>query len=406
MQKKKIYLDNASTTPTDIRVVKAMQKYWNMDFANPSSIHSMGVAAKVAVQNARNIIAKSLNAHDREIVFTSGGTEANNLALFGVLNHLEAGLPKTWKSGFQVKKLHFITTEIEHSSILECFKEFERQGLSVSYLKVDENGLVNPKDLRKMIKPETALVSIGYANSEIGTIQPIKEIIKEIRHARKEFGRERIAMPYLHLDASAAMQYENMNVEELGVDLMTIDAQKIYGPKGMACLYVRDGVDIDPIIFGGGQENGKRSGTENVPAIVGFAKAVEINEKIKGKESARVKKLRDEFFDSVKKFVPNALVNSDLKNRLPNNINISIPGQDGEMMVLRLDEAGIICSASSACASGSGESGVVREIAEKSGASIKEIYARAKSTLRFSLGRDTKKEDIIYLLKKLAVICK
>ncbi len=387
MLMKKIYLDNASTTPTDKKVVEAMKKYWNADFANPSSIHSMGVTAKKAVQNARKIIAESLNAHEREIIFTSGGTEGNNLAFFGVVK----------KQLMMGKKVHAITTEIEHSSILESFKELERIGCTVSYLKVDENGLVNPKNLREMIKPETVIVSIGYANSEIGTIQPIKEIIKEIRHARKELGRGRIAMPYLHLDASAAMQYENMNVEELGADLVTIDAQKIYGPKGIGTLYIRDGVEIEPIIFGGGQENGKRSGTENVPAIVGFAKAVKINEKIKGKEGKRVAKLRDEFFEGVKKFVPNAMMNGNLKNRLPNNINISIPGQDGEMMVLRLDEAGIICSAASACASGAGESDVVKKISN---------LARAKSTLRFSLGRETKKSDITYLLKKLSVICK
>jgi len=384
---KKIYLDNASTTPTDKRVVEAMRKYWNVDFANPSSIHSMGVMAKKAVAEARKTIASSLNAHDREIVFMSGGTEANNLALFGVVK----------KQLMMGEKVHAITTEIEHSSILESFKELEKIGCETSYLQVDANGMVDPKDLREMIKSETAIISIGYANSEIGTIQPVKEIIKEIRHARKEFARERIAMPYLHLDASAAMQYENMNMEELGADLVTIDAQKIYGPKGIGALYIRDGVEIEPIIFGGGQENGRRSGTENVPAIVGFAKALEINEKIKEKEGKRVAKLRDEFFDGVKKFVPTAIVNGGLINRLPNNINISIPGQDGEMMVLRLDEAGIISSAASACASGSGESDVVKKISPS---------ARAASTLRFSLGRDTKRSDLIYLLKKLAAVCK
>ena len=181
MVMKKIYLDNASTTPTDKRVVEAMQKYWNADFANPSSIHSMGVAAKKAVLSARKTIAQSLNAHDREIIFTSGGTEANNLAIFGVVKkQLMAG-----------KKVHAITTEIEHSSILESFKELEKIGCKTSYLKVDENGLINPKDLREMIKLETVIVSIGYANSEIGTIQPIKEIIKEIRHARKALDRGR-----------------------------------------------------------------------------------------------------------------------------------------------------------------------------------------------------------------------
>jgi len=351
----------------------------------------MGVSAKKVLQTARKTIANFLNAHDREIIFTSGGTEANNLAILG-------SMKKVLMSG---GKVHAITTEIEHSSVLECFKELERIGCQTSYLKVNENGLVNPKDLREMIRPETVLVSIGYANSEVGIVQSIQEIMKEIRHARKEFGRGRIAMPYLHLDASAAMQYLNMNIEELGADLMTLDAQKIYGPKGIGALYVRDGVNIEPIIFGGGQENGRRSGTENIPLIAGFAKAVEILGKIKEKESARVAKLRNEFFDSVKKFIPNAVINGSLKDRLPNNINISIPGQDGEMLVLRLDEAGIICSAASACASGSGESEVVRRISKSAGMSEKNIDARAKSTLRFSLGRDSKKTDIQRLLRVL-----
>lgn len=392
MFQKKIYLDNAATTPVDTKVLSAMKPYWMVDFANPSSIHSMGVKAKIALQAARKTIASALSAHDREITFTSGGTEANNLAIFGF--------------AAKNKNAHFITSEIEHSSVLEVFHELEQRGFIVSYLKVDENGLVNPKDLREMIRPETVLVSVGYANSEIGVVQPVKEIIKEIRHTRKEFNRARIAAPYLHLDAAAVLQYENINVEELGVDLMSLDAQKIYGPKGIGALYIRDGVELSPIMFGGGQEKGLRSGTENVPLIVGFAKALDINEKIKAKEGARVAKLRDEFFDGVKKFVPTAMINGSQEFRLPNNINISIPKQDGEMMVLRLDEAGIICSAASACASGNGESEVVRKLAEKSGVTTQEVYARAKSTLRFSLGRDTKKSDIIYLLKKLTSVCK
>ncbi len=386
---KKIYLDNSATTPGDGNVVKAMEKYWAEDFANPSSIHSMGVKAKIALQDARKTVADFLNAHDREIIFTSGGTEANNLAIFGTAEAFG-------------KKAHFITTEIEHSSILECFKKLEKYGNKVSYLKVDERGLVNPKDLRGMIQENTILVSIGYANGEIGVIQPIKEIIKEIRHARKEFS---MRTPYLHLDASQAAQYCNMNVEELGVDLMTLDGQKIYGPKGIGALYVRDGIDIEPQILGGGQEKDRRSGTENIPFIVGFAKAIGIAKKMKEKESKRLAKLRDGFFDSFKKSIPTVVINGDLNNRLPNNINISILNKnsslgdiDGEMLVLRLDEVGIICSSVSACASGSGESEVVRKISGNE--------MRAKNTLRFSLGRDTKKEDMSYLLRKLSEICK
>jgi cysteine desulfurase len=388
---RKIYLDNAATTPVDKRVLKEMHRYWAVDFGNPSSIHSVGVTAKAALQKARKTIADFLHAHDREIIFTSGGTEANNIAIFG-LEKQNNFVP------------HFITTEVEHSSILESFKELEKMGYLVNYLPVDENGLVNPKDLREIIRPETVLISIGYANSEIGTIEPVKEIIKEIRHKRKEFAEMKKGNQYFHLDASQAAQYLNMNVEELGVDLMTLDAQKIYGPKGIGALYIRDGVIINPTLFGGGQEKGLRSGTENIPLIVGLAKAVELVEKMREKEIVRLTKIRDVFFDGVKKYIPQAIINGDTKNRLPNNINISIPEEDGEMMVLRLDEAEMICSSASACASGSGESYVVRKIAEKSGMLEKEIdpaqvNLRAKSTLRFSLGRETKIADIKKLLK-------
>ncbi|MFA5935112.1 MAG: cysteine desulfurase family protein [Candidatus Paceibacterota bacterium] len=397
----KIYLDNSATTPVDKRVISLMKKYWRDDFANPSSIHSLGVKAKNILEESRKVIADFINGHDREIIFTSGGTEANNLAIFGVAN-------KILKLG---KKVHLITTEIEHSSVSECFDKLEKDGAEITYLKVDENGLINPKDLRDNLKEETLLVSIGYANSEIGVIQPIKEIIKEIRHKRKEFDRGKFGFPYLHLDASQAGQYLNMNVEELGVDLMTLDAQKMYGPKGIGVLFVRDSIEIEPIVFGGGQEKGRRSGTENIPLIVGFAEAVKIVQKLKEKEIQRLTKLRDYFFDEIKKIIPKVIINGHLNERLPNNINISILGQDGEMMVFRLDERGIICSSSSACASGSGESYVVKKIAhekaaalvasEKTNVSQEEVNSRAKSTLRFSLGRDTKKRHLRKLLKDL-----
>ena len=391
---RKVYLDNAATTPVDKKVLLEMAKYWSINFANPSSIHSMGVKAKIALQKAKKTIADIIDGHDREIIFTSGGTEANNLAFFGLVNNL-------LKKGKRVSDIHLITTEIEHSSVLECFKELERQGFLVSYLKVNEFGLVDPKDLREMIKPETVLVSIGYANGEIGVVQPIKEIIKEIRHARKSLSGDRYGLPYFHIDASAGGLYLNLNVEELGVDLMTIDAQKIYGPKGIGALFVRDGIKIEPMIFGGGQEKGIRSGTENIPLIVGFSKALEIARKMKDKEGVRLAKIRDEFFDSVKKIIPNVIINGHSEARLPSNINISIPGEDGEMLVFRLDEAGIICSSSSACASGSGESVVVRKLAENTGVSKEEINSRAKSTLRFSMGKDTKMNDVKKLLKIL-----
>lgn len=386
----KIYLDNAATTPTDKEVIKAMNPYWKKNFGNPNSIHSLGVLAKVALQKSKKIIADFLKCHDREIIFTSGGTESNNLAIFGLINFLR-------KNNKKYSELHLITTKIEHSSVSECFKELSSRGAKIDYLKVNEFGLIDPKELRELITPQTVLVSIGYANSEIGVIQPVKEIIKEIRHKRKENTDNRFSMPYLHLDASQAAGYLNMNVEELGVDMMTLDAQKIYGPKGIGCLYIRDGVEVSPIIFGGGQEKGLRSGTENVPLIVGFAKAFEIIQKVKEKESRRLIKIRDYFFDEIIKIIPSVFINGHRVERLPNNINISIPSFDGEMLVLRLDEKGIICSSSSACSSGNGESEVIKKISNDT--------ERAKSALRFSMGKYTKISDIKKLLKVIKKIC-
>lgn len=394
---RKIYLDNSATTPVDKKVFSAMKKYWSKNFGNPSSIHKMGVEAKNTLQKARKTVADFLNAHDREIFFTSGGTEANNLAIFGLIKRLQ-------KEGKRPEEIGLITSEIEHSSILECFREIEKRGFDVSYVKVDENGILDLNDLKEKIRENTFLISIGYVNSEIGSIQLIREIIKEVRHKRKDFGRDKNTFPYFHTDASQAGLYLNMNVEELGVDMMTLDAQKMYGPKGVGALFVKDGVEIEPMILGGGQEGGLRSGTENIPLIVGFAKAVEIAKKLKEKERQRIGKLRDGFFVQLKKFIPSAIINGSLENRLPNNINISVPGQSGEMLVFRLDEKKIICSSASACSSGSGESYVVRKISEKTFATNEEINSRAESTLRFSLGRDTKERHIKYLLKVLKKI--
>jgi cysteine desulfurase len=392
----KIYLDNSATTPVDKQVWKAMEKYFIKEFGNPSSIHSLGVTAKKTIEKSRKIIASFLNAHSREIVFTGSGTEANNLAIFGLVRKLMENDKKS-------KKIEIITTKIEHSSILECFKELERAGVEIKFLPVSSLGIVEPKDLRKMINENTALISVGYANSEIGVVQPIKEIAKEIRHARKELNIKN-NYPYFHTDASQACQYLNMNVLELGVDMMTIDAQKIYGPKGIGALFIKDEVNIKPIIFGGGQENGIRNGTENVPLIVGFAEAIILVEKMRKKEIIRLTKLRDRFFKLLKKSIPSAIINGSTTERLPNNISISIPGKSGEFMVLQLDEAGVICSSTSACGSNSGYSKVVYEVALKNNENKKNARIRAESALRFSLGRDTKIGDIKKLLNILKML--
>jgi cysteine desulfurase len=389
--KRIIYLDNAATTPLNKEVFLAMKPYWSEDFGNPGSITKIGVKAKQALEKARENIANSLFKRPAEIIFTSGGTEANNLAIFGVVNHLVLQTRHSSLEKEESKKysdLHFITTNIEHSSISECFKEIERRGGKVDYLKVDKSGIVNPTDLRKIIKANTVFVSVGYANNEIGTIQPIKEIAKEIRHARKN-------NPDLlfHTDASQAGLYLNLNINELGVDLLTLDAQKIYGPKGVGILFIKAGTKISPIILGGGQERGLRSGTENVPLIVGLAKAVEIARKDFAKKAKKIKIIRDYFWQKIQREIPDAILNGSLENRLPNNLNISILNIDSEFTVLCLDEKGIICSTKSACNHDEDGSLVVQALGGTD--------TNTKSSLRFSLGDDITKKDIDFVVLQL-----
>lgn len=379
-----IYLDNAATTPVDEGVLSVMRPYWSRNFGNPGSITKLGVLAKQAVENARKKIADNLNARPVEIIFTAGGTESNNLAIFGLVRRLE-------EQGRRISEMHFITTNIEHSSVTECFKELARRGAQVDYLPVNEKGLVESKDLRKLIKQNTVLVSVGYANGEIGTIQPIREIAKEIRHARKTLQGEPLIV--FHTDASQAGLYCNLNIMELGVDMMTLDAQKIYGPKGVGVLFKKSLIDIAPIILGGGQEKGLRSGTENVPLILGMSKALELARKEVEKKSKKMKVIRDYFWQEIKREMPEAVLNGDLENRLPNNLNISIPGTDSEFMVLCLDEEGIVCSTRSACGRDENGSAVVRAL----GRSVD----LAKSTLRFSLGEDITKKEINFVVTTL-----
>jgi cysteine desulfurase len=390
MPKKIIYLDNASTTPVRKEVFLAMKPYWSEKFGNPSSITKLGVEAKKVLEKCRMTVAEALMRRPNEITFTSGGTESNNMAIFGVINYLE-------KHKSKISDLHFITSNIEHSSVLECFKEIERRGGQVDYLKVKENGIVDVKDLRKVIKENTVLVSIGYANNEIGTIQPIKDIAKEIRHARKNSilakEKEVSEYPYFHTDASQAGLYLDLNVNQLGVDLMTLDVQKINGPKGVGVLFVKAGIDLTPIIFGGGQEKGLRSGTENIPLIVGMAKALELARKDFTKTPKKVKIVRDYFWTKIQKQIPDAILNGDQEFRLPNNLNFSIPGIDPEFMVLCLDEEGIVSSTKSACDHDEDESFVIRAL-DKDDKIV-------KSALRFSLNEAVSKKDIDLVVKKL-----
>ncbi|MDO8594155.1 MAG: cysteine desulfurase family protein [bacterium] len=422
MSRKRIYLDYAATTPLDPRVEKVMRPFLQKTFGNPSSIHAEGVAAKKALDSARTAVARSLEAHAEEIVFTSGGTEANNLAIFGVLSPLLQGALPSSAGGLshppkaapfsKGDKPHTVTTNIEHASVLEPLRELEKQGRAeVTYVPVEQNGIVKPEKIIAAIKPNTVLVSVMYANNEIGTIQPIRKIgqlLAPIRNSKFPPERRRRAgilhnsqrekrYPVFHVDACQAPLYLNCLVNALGVDLLSLDAHKIYGPKGVGALYVRRGTPLVPQLLGGGQERGLRSTTENIPGIVGFAEALHIATAEREEESTRVAKLRDQFHADILKNISmeKAVVNGSMEKgeRLPNNLNISLPGVDTEFLTLKLDAASIAVSTKSSCLKGEKESYVI--------AALGGGKDRAASSLRFTLGRTNTKEELEHTLKKL-----
>jgi cysteine desulfurase len=377
---KRIYLDHAAATPQDKRMAEIMRETGVEVYGNPGSLHKEGVAAKKILEKARRTIADILHAHSDEIIFTSGGTEANNLAIFGAVTVPE--------------KAHLIISGIEHPSVLECARELERLGAEVVSLPVSSDGIVSPKSVKDALRQNTILVSIMYANNEIGTIQSIGEIAKIIRRHNKAGGNT-----LFHTDACQAMNYLDMNVLKLGVDMMTINASKIYGPKGIGALFVKRGVKLAPRIFGGGQEGGIRSGTENVPVIAGFAEAMKIAEKMKEKESARLAKLRDFFIHEVLTKIPDTALNGSASERLPNNANVSFFGADAEGIVILLDARGIAASTGSACANINREGKVSHAVLALDGDRI-----RAAGAVRFTLGRSTKKGDIIAAAREIGKV--
>ncbi|MBX4198274.1 cysteine desulfurase [Candidatus Parcubacteria bacterium] len=381
----RVFLDYASTTPLDPKVLKAMLPFMAADFGNPSAIYNEGLKAKNAVREARTSIARHLNIRPEEIIFTASGTEADNLAIAGVVN--------AWKKSFIP---HIVTTNIEHPGILELCKHFEKEEVEVTYVPVEENGIVDPQKIKQALKPTTVLVSVMYANNEIGTIQPLREISRIIQEFKKT---QYVALPYFHTDASQAANYVDLSFQKLGVDMMTLDASKIYGPKGVGFLASKRGVSLVPLIFGGGQERGLRSGTENVPGIVGMAKALDITQSIKEKESKRLRNLQQYFFDGVIKISPRVSSNGDLEKRLPNNVNICIDGIDSEFAVIKLDTEGISCSSASSCINLSEEPySYVIDALGKSGRACR------SSSLRFTFGRATKKQDLNLTLLKIKTI--
>ncbi|MFH0949486.1 MAG: cysteine desulfurase NifS [Candidatus Aenigmatarchaeota archaeon] len=370
--KKEIYLDHAATTYVDPRVKKEMDKYFCEEFGNPGSMSSMGLAAKQAMNNARQSVSKILNCSPKEIIFTSSGTESINLAIKGVVKAMEN------------KGKHIITSKIEHHAVLHTCEYLESEGFNVTYLDVDKYGLVNPKDVEDAIKNDTILISIMYANNEIGTIEPVADIA---RIAKKHD-------IYFHTDACQAGCYLDLNVKKLGVDMMTLNGGKIYGPKGMGMLYVKSGVNVQPIIHGGRQENGLRAGTENIPGIIGFAKALEIAQAERHSESKRLSILRDRMISSILKNISKSFLNGHPEKRLPNNVNITFLDVEGEAVLLYLNEHGIFASTGSACTS---------EELEPSHVIVATglAYEAAHGSIRFTLGRRTKNQDIDYVLKVL-----
>lgn len=387
MSKKRIYLDYAASTPVDIRVKEAMDPYWSRKFGNAGGIHKEGVEAKEAIEDARKTVVSLMNAHPDEIVFTSGGTESNAIGMLGVIKAYE------WEHNFDISNLHIVTTTIEHPSILYGFKEYKKRGAKVDFIEVNEDGVIDLKQMREVVTGETALVSVMHVNNEVGTIEPIEEVSKIIRRVRKEKGDTRISCPYFHVDASQGVLYLSIDVEKLGVDLLSIDAQKIYGPKGCGALFIKRGVKIKPIFIGGSQEYGMRPGTEPTPLIVGLGKALELAEGNRVKESARLTEIRDYFIDKVLAEVPGAELNGARENRLPNNVNIALSGFENEWLRIALDAKGIACASRSACLEGGAGSYVVRALGKDEKAAV--------GSLRFSMGVGTTKDDIDYVVTTL-----
>ena len=320
-----IYLDNAASTPVHEQVLHEMIPFLQDQFGNPSSIHRYGRFAQRAIQNARKQIAHLINSEPNEILLTSGGTESNNTALFGLAH--------------AAKGNHIVTSSIEHEAILEPCKKLEKEGFEITYIPVDNSGLVNSKDIEKSITPETCLVSIMFANNEVGTIQPIQEISKICHDKQIVF----------HTDAVQAVGKVKIDVKELGIDMLSISSHKINGPKGVGALYIKKGIEIIPFIFGGGQENGMRSGTENVASIVGFGKACQLAQENMKQNILHLQNIRNNLIAKVMKEIPLVTLNGHSDQRIANNAHFTFLGVNGEDLIIKLDENGIAASTGSAC---------------------------------------------------------
>ncbi|MDO8482138.1 MAG: cysteine desulfurase family protein [bacterium] len=377
--KNRIYLDYASTTPVSSASLRAMREAEKI-IGNPSSLHQEGIAANGSLQNSRVKIAAELGCKAREVIFTSGITESNNLAILGLARKIEL-------KGANLSGTHWIVSAIEHVSVLECFADIERRGGKISYADPDSRGIISPESVSNLLRKETVCVSIGWANNEIGVIQPLSSVARVIHEHEERFGSRII----LHSDAGQAPLYLSPHVHTLGVDLFSLGSSKIYGPHGVGALYANNRAELAPIILGGGQERGLRAGTENVAFAAGFARALEEAGRKRMKESKRLKIMRDSFMHEIVARIPGAIVNGDTNHMLPHILNISVPDLDAEYLVLALDRAGIALSTKSACNAGETVSHVVALLGGPSW--------RAKNTLRFSLGRKTTSADLKRTMK-------
>ncbi len=401
LAKKFIYLDNAASTKLKSEVLKSMKPFLEGEFGNPSSLHHYGHQSRQAINKARSEIAQAINLNpttgSKEIIFTSGGTESINLAILGVAKSYQT---KNNKPG------HMIVSSIEHEAVLECINALKRWGWKIDYLKVDSNGLINPNDLKKLVKKDTALISVMYANNEVGTIQPIAEASRILAGINRDRNNKNLKPIYFHTDSCQAGGVLTLDIYKLKIDLLTLNGSKLGGPKGSGILFVRTGVDIEPIIYGGGQERGLRSGTENTPAIVGFAKALILNQKERGintKKLFELQKYIETELEKLKIIKINGPKNNKFDKdkgdnfgllKLPGTINFSVSKIEGEALMYYLDSAGFSVATGSACTTGSEDpSHVLLAMGIKP--------EDAKSTIRLSLSTDITKQDLKHFAEAL-----
>jgi cysteine desulfurase len=369
---RRVYLDHNATTPLAPEVLRAMTPYLVEEFGNASSIHSVGQRARAGVELARSRVAALLGAREKEIVFTSGGTEADNMAIRGIVGASERA------------RKHVVTSAIEHHAVLNTCQALEVEGVSVTYLPVSSGGVVDPEDVRRALTPDTVLITLMHANNELGTVQPIAEIAAIARERKVPF----------HTDAVQAVGKLPVDVGELGVDLLSLSAHKIYGPKGVGALYIRRNLPLKPLFFGGHHERDRRPGTENVAGIVGLGAAAELAAAHLSEEAARLAALRDELEARLLALVPHVGLNGDRARRVPNTTNLHFDYVEGEPLVIALDLKGIAVSTGAACSSGAVEPSHVLT-------AIGLAPERARASLRFSLGRSTTREEVDYVCEVL-----